>query len=59
MLKAIIVIVLVMAAVFGGLFVLRNSSRTGMPDDSVLRRAQKRARELAATEHAEDERRRK
>jgi hypothetical protein len=48
--KAIIIIVLVVGVLFGGLSVLRRSGRTGMPDDAVLQRAAKRAREQAAEE---------
>jgi hypothetical protein len=48
--KAIIIIVLVVGVLFGGLLVLRRSGRTGMPDDAVLQRAAKRAREQAAKE---------
>jgi Protein of unknown function (DUF2897) len=48
--KAIIIIVLVAGALFGGLLVLRRSGRTGMPDEAVLQRAAKRAREQAAEE---------
>ena len=54
MLKAIIIIVLVVAALVGGLLTLRNSGRTGLPDDAVLQRAAKRAREQAAAERKED-----
>jgi hypothetical protein len=54
MLKAIIIIVLVVGAVVGGLLTLRNSGRAGMPNDEVLRRATKRAREQAAAEENED-----
>jgi hypothetical protein len=46
LLKAIIIIVLVAAVLIGGLLTLRNSGRAGMPDDEVLKRAAKRAREL-------------
>jgi hypothetical protein len=52
--KAIIIIVLVLGAVIGGLMTLRSSGRAGMPDDAVLKRAAKRARELAAAEDKED-----
>jgi hypothetical protein len=52
MLKAIIIIVLVVGALVGGLLTLRNSGRVGLPDDSVLQRAAKRAREQAAAEEA-------
>ncbi len=48
--KAIIIIVLVVAVLLGGLLTLRSSGRTGMPDDAVLQRAAKRAREQAAEE---------
>jgi hypothetical protein len=54
MIKAFIVIVLVMGAVFGGLLVLRSSGRTGMPGDDVLSRAAKRAREQEAADKRED-----
>jgi Protein of unknown function (DUF2897) len=54
MFKAIIIIVLVLGAVIGGLMTLRSSGRTGMPDDAVLQRAAKRAREQAAAEDKED-----
>jgi hypothetical protein len=52
MLKAIIIIVLVVGVLVGGLLTLRNSGRAGLPDDSVLQRAAKRAREQAAVEEA-------
>jgi Protein of unknown function (DUF2897) len=48
--KAIIIIVLVVGALLGGLLTLRRSGRTGMPDEAVLQRAAKRAREQAAEE---------
>jgi hypothetical protein len=50
MLKAIIIIVLVVGVLVGGLLTLRRTGRTGMPDDAVLQRAAKRAREQAAAE---------
>jgi hypothetical protein len=46
LLKAVVIVVLVVAALIGGLLTLRNSGRTGMPDEAVLKRAAKRAREL-------------
>jgi hypothetical protein len=52
MFKAIIIIVLVVGALVGGLLTLRSSGRVGLPDDSVLQRAAKRAREQAAAEEA-------
>jgi FtsZ-interacting cell division protein ZipA len=48
--KAIVIIVLVVAVLLGGLLTLRRSGRTGMPDDAVLQRAAKRARDQAAEE---------
>jgi FtsZ-interacting cell division protein ZipA len=48
--KAIVIIVLVVAVLLGGLLTLRRSGRTGMPDDAVLQRAVKRARDQAAEE---------
>jgi hypothetical protein len=54
MFKAIIIIFLVVAALIGGLLTLRNSGRVGLPDDSVLQRAAKRAREQAAADEAAD-----
>jgi hypothetical protein len=53
-LKAIIIIVLVVGAVIGGLLTLRSTGRAGMPDDAVLQRAAKRAREQAAAEDKGD-----
>jgi hypothetical protein len=52
-LKAIIIIILVVGALVGGLLTLRNSGRAGLPDDAVLKRAAKRAREQAAAEDKE------
>jgi uncharacterized membrane protein (DUF106 family) len=46
LLKAVVIVVLVAAVLIGGLLTLRNSGRAGMPDDEVLKRAAKRAREL-------------
>ena len=54
MFKAIIIIVLVVGALIGGLLTLRSSGRAGMPNDAVLQRAAKRAREQAAAEEAAD-----
>jgi hypothetical protein len=50
--RAIIIIVLVVGVLVGGLLTLRSSGRAGMPNDEVLRRAAKRAREQAAAEDA-------
>jgi Protein of unknown function (DUF2897) len=52
--KAFIIIVLVIAVLVGGLLTLRSSGRSGMPNDDVLKRAAKRAREQAAAEEHED-----
>ncbi len=54
MIKAIIVIIIVIGVLVGGLLTLRRSGRAGMPDEAVLQRATKRARELAAEEDKED-----
>ena len=53
MFKAIIIIFLVVGALVGGLLTLRSSGRSGLPDDAVLQRAAKRAREQTAAEEAE------
>jgi hypothetical protein len=45
MARAIIIISLVVAVLVGGLFALRRSVGTGMPDAEVLRRAQERERQ--------------
>jgi hypothetical protein len=55
-LKAIIIIGLVIAVLVGGLLTLRRSGRAGMPDDEVLKRAAKRAREQAAADDEESRR---
>jgi Protein of unknown function (DUF2897) len=52
MFKAIIILVLVVGVLVGGLLTLRRSGRAGLPDDAVLQRAAKRAREQAAAEEA-------
>lgn len=53
MLKAIIIIIAVIAVLGGGLLTLRSSRRTGMPSDEVLKRAADRAREQAAKDEAD------
>jgi hypothetical protein len=52
-LKAIIIIVAVIAVLGGGLLTLRSSRRTGMPSDEVLKRAADRASEQAAKDEAD------
>ncbi|MEP6884003.1 MAG: DUF2897 family protein [Gammaproteobacteria bacterium] len=54
MLKAILIIVLAVGAIVGGLLTLRNSGRSGMPNDEVLKRATKHARELDAEDGDEE-----
>lgn len=43
MVRAILVMLLVTAVIAGGLLMLRRSARTGLPDEDVLKRAQRRA----------------
>lgn len=43
--KAILIILLVVGAIVGGLLALRSSARTGLPEDEVMKRAQRRADE--------------
>jgi Protein of unknown function (DUF2897) len=54
MLKSIIIIGLVIAVIVAGLLTLRRSGQTGMPDDEVLKRAARRAREQAAKDKEAD-----
>ena len=54
--KGIIIIVLVVAALIGGLLTLRSSRGTGMPDQDVLDRAKKREGEQAAKDEQESDR---
>jgi N-acyl-D-aspartate/D-glutamate deacylase len=51
--RAILIILVVVAAIVGGLLVLRASARTGMPDEEVLKRAAQRARAARAAEDRE------
>jgi len=53
MLKAVVVLIIVLAVVFGGMLALRSSRRTGMPSEDVLKRATERARQQAAKDDAE------
>ena len=53
MAKALIIIVLVVAFVAGGLLALRRTSRMGMPDAGVMKKANERARQARAEEDAE------
>lgn len=54
MLKTLIIFFLVAAVLIGGMLALRGSGRAGLPDEEVLKRAAKRAREQAAAEEAAD-----
>jgi hypothetical protein len=54
LIKAIIIITLVVGVLVGGLLTLRSSGRAGIPGDSVLQRAARRAREQAAVDDKED-----
>jgi hypothetical protein len=56
MLKAIIIIVIVLGFLVGGLLTLRNSARTGMPDEDVLRRAKEREKQLQQAEKDDEDR---
>ena len=40
----------------GGLLTLRNSARTGMPDEDVLRRAKEREKQLQQAEKDDEDR---
>ncbi|MDP9089289.1 MAG: hypothetical protein M3O26_11195 [Pseudomonadota bacterium] len=53
MLKAIIILVLILAILVGGMLTLRSSRQTGMPGEDVLKRATKRADSEAAKDEAE------
>jgi len=52
-LKSILILGVVIAVIVGGLLTLRRSGRTGMPDEEVLKRAAKRAREQSAKDEAD------
>ncbi|NNM61817.1 MAG: DUF2897 family protein [Steroidobacteraceae bacterium] len=55
MMRAVLIIVLVLAALVGGLLALRNSARAGMPSEEVIERARQRERELRAGEGQDEE----
>lgn len=48
--KALVIIVLVIAGIVGLLLTLRSSRNLGMPSDEVLKRAGRRAREQASAD---------
>ena len=51
--KALVIIVLVVAALIGGILTLRSTRSTGMPDKAVLDRAKQRAKEEAARDESD------
>jgi FtsZ-interacting cell division protein ZipA len=51
--KAIFIIIVVVAVLVGGLLALRSSRHTGMPSEDVLKRATKRADEQASKDEAD------
>jgi hypothetical protein len=51
--KAIIIIVVVLAVLVGGLLSLRSSARTGMPGEDVIKRAKEREKQLQESEKNE------
>ena len=53
MLKAILIVVIVVAVLVGGLLTLRSSRQSGMPSEDVLERAGKRARDQAKEDEAD------
>jgi hypothetical protein len=55
-LKTIIIIVIVIGVLVGGLMTLRNSTRTGMPGEDVLRRAKEREQKLQEAEKNPEDR---
>jgi hypothetical protein len=54
--KGLIIIVLVVAALIGGILTLRSTRSTGMPDKAVLDRARERAKEEDARDDSEADR---
>ena len=53
MLRAIVIVVVVIAVLVGGLLTLRSTRRSGMPSEDVLKRAADRAREQSAKDEAD------
>ena len=54
MLKTIAIIAVTLGMLVGGLLTLRNSTRSGMPSDEVLKRAQEHRAKLAAAEMGQE-----
>ncbi len=53
--SAAFIILLVVAMLIGGLLVLRNSAKSGMPSQEVLDRAKRRERDLEQAERREQD----
>lgn len=54
--KGWVIVVLVVAALIGGILTLRSTRGAGMPDQDVLDRAKARAKEEAARDDSEADR---
>jgi hypothetical protein len=46
----ILIVLIVVGVLVGGLFILRTTARSGMPDQEVLKRAKEHADQLSASE---------
>jgi hypothetical protein len=57
MIKAWIIIIIVVAVLFGGLLTLRSTRNVGTPSGERLERAKQRAREQAERDKSEEDRR--
>jgi Protein of unknown function (DUF2897) len=53
--RALVIIIVVVAALIGGLLTLRSSRNTGMPEQDVLDRARQREREQDAKDKADSD----
>ncbi len=51
--KAVVIIVLVVASLIGGIMTLRSTRRSGMPNEDVLERARAREKDQAAKDESE------
>jgi hypothetical protein len=54
--KGLLIIILVVAAIIGGLLTLRSTRKVGMPGKEVIDRARQREREQAAKDDEESDR---
>jgi hypothetical protein len=52
--KGIVIVILVVAALIGGILTLRSTRNSGMPSQDVLDRAKQRAKSQAAKDDDED-----